>query len=65
MNAVVRDKADLEARNYVRKADPAKHNYWHDWSCAEMNRKRLATGDNFYLILHGSSANETDFFVIP
>jgi hypothetical protein len=30
-----------------------------------MQRKRQATGDDFYLILHGSPDRETDFFVIP
>src|SRR5215831_1941754 len=65
MNAVVQRLHQLEDRNYVRKAGTPYKNYWHDWSFSEMQRKRQATGDDFYLIIYGSSNSETDFFVIP
>jgi hypothetical protein len=65
MNAIIQLRDVLEERNYVRKADPARQNYWHDWSWGPMEKKREATGDDFFLILYGSPDKDDDFFVIP
>jgi hypothetical protein len=64
MNAVKQRMSQLKNRNYVRKADP-EENYWFDFYSRQVDRRRLATGDDFYLILYGSPYVETDFFVIP
>ena len=47
VNAVVRNLSKLEGRNYVRKADPAKKNYWHDWSFGPLEQRREASGDEW------------------
>jgi hypothetical protein len=64
MNAVARNLAQLKGRNYVLKANPKRGDYWHNWYFSKMQRKRKASGDDFYLMIYGSS-EENDFFVIP
>ena len=64
VNAVLANLADLNGRNYVRKANPASK-YWLSFYVTKMNEMITKYGENFFLIVHGDKDVETDYFVIP
>lgn len=64
VNAVIEHMDDLTGLNYVRKADP-KRNYWLDFSQAKMNEKVSNSGGSFFIIVHGSNDDDSDYFVVP
>jgi hypothetical protein len=64
-NAALLNKALLDARNPGVKSGNPETTYPHAWNFTEIQQWREASGDDFYLIIHGSPSEADDFFVIP
>jgi len=64
VNAVEVNLANLKDRNYVRKADP-KVGYWISFYVRKMQTMTTTFGNDFFLIIHGASDIDNDYFVIP
>jgi hypothetical protein len=65
VNTVLENEAALKSRNYVRKSNPKKKNYWFYWSRQKVESIRTQTNDNFCFIIYGDPEDRDDFFVIP
>ena len=63
-NLVLQNRGNLEAENYIRKADP-ESNYWLDLSRNKITRFIHEFDNNFNIIIAGDKNSEGDFFVIP
>lgn len=63
-NLVLRERAVLAERNYIRKADPSV-DYWFDFADRKLQKYVSRLGENFNLVIVGSASSETDFFAIP
>jgi hypothetical protein len=64
VNAVAANLRDLNELNYVRKADP-KGGYWFSFYVGKIQARKIRFGNDFFLIVHGASDMDNDYFVIP
>lgn len=63
-NLIKQHRAVLEKKHYVRKAKPDL-NYWFDFSKHVLEKYVRKFGEDFNLILFGSSDIKDDYFVLP
>jgi putative restriction endonuclease len=63
-NLAIIHRAELEERNYVRKADP-RQKYWFDFAANKMADYQQQFGDSFALIIVGDEDVPNDYYVIP
>ena len=63
-NLAIAERGHLQARHYVRKADPHQR-YWFDFAASKVARFKSTYGDNFFLVIAGDPDIEDDYFAIP